>query len=105
MGKISLDLSTIKAAGVYTLEIDNSTRTSIRTNSLRLIPGFSNKGPFNRPVYLSNDLDRISIFGDIDTKLEHKGCYFNRMMRTLLADGPIIALNLLKTDDSVNGPD
>lgn len=105
MGKISIDLSTIKAAGVYTAEIDNSTRTSITTNSLRMIPGFSNKGPFNRPVYLSSDIERVSIFGEIDAKLEHKGCFFNRMMRTMLADGPIIALNLLKTDDSINGPD
>lgn len=105
MGKISLDLSTLKAAGVYTLEIDNSVRTSTTTNSLRLIPGFSNKGPFNRPVFLQDDSERISIFGDIDTKLEHKGCYFNRMMRTLLAEGPIIALNLLNVDNSYNGPD
>lgn len=105
MGKISLDLSTLKAAGVYTLEIDNSVRTSVTTNSLRLIPGFSNKGPFNRPVYLQDDSERISIFGDIDTKLEHKGCYFNRMMRTLLQEGPIIALNLLNVDNNYNGPD
>lgn len=105
MGKISLDLSTLKAAGVYTLEIDNSVRTSTTTNSLRMIPGFSNKGPFNRPVYLQDDSERISIFGDIDTKLEHKGCYFNRMMRTLLQEGPIIALNLLNVDNSYNGPD
>lgn len=105
MGKISLDLTTIKAAGVYTIEIDNTVRTTTTTNSLRMIPGFSDKGPFNRPVFLQNDNDRLSIFGDIDTKLEHKGCYFNRMMRTLLQDGPIIALNLLSVDNSYNGPD
>jgi hypothetical protein len=52
MGKISLDLSSIKAAGVYTIEIDNSTRSNTTTNAIRLMPGFSNKGPFNRPVYL-----------------------------------------------------
>lgn len=84
MSKISLDLSSIKAAGIYTLEIDNSVRTSVSTTSLRMIPGFSNKGPFNRPVYITSENDRLSIFGDIDTKLEHKGCYFNRMIRTLL---------------------
>lgn len=105
MGKVSFDFLTIKAAGVYTQEIDNSTRTSIQTNAFRLIPGFSNKGPFNRPVWLEKDADRISIFGDIDTKLEHKGCFFNRMIRTMLSEGPVIALNLLKTDDSFYGPD
>ena len=52
MGKISLDLSTIKAAGIYTLEIDNSIRNNTTTNAIRMLAGFSNKGPYNRPVYL-----------------------------------------------------
>lgn len=53
MGKISIDLSSLKAAGIYTLEIDNSQRTSAdTTESLRMLVGFSNKGPFNRPVLL-----------------------------------------------------
>ena len=105
MGKVAFDFLTIKAAGVYTQEIDNSTRSVIQTNALRLIPGFSNKGPFNRPVWLDTDADRLTIFGDIDTKLEHKGCFFNRFLRTSLQEGPVIALNLLNTDDSYNGPD
>ena len=105
MGKISLDLSSIKAAGVYTIEIDNSQRTSITTNAIRLCVGFSNKGPFNRPVFLQRDTDRTSIFGDIDTKLEHKGCFFNRALRTLISNGPVLALNLLNVDDSYTGPD
>lgn len=105
MGKISLDLSSIKAAGVYTIEIDNSQRTSITTNAVRLCVGFSNKGPFNRPVFLQRDTDRTSIFGDIDTKLEHKGCFFNRALRTLISNGPVLALNLLNVDDSYTGPD
>lgn len=105
MGKVAFDFLTIKAAGVYTQEIDNSTRSVIQTNALRLIPGFSNKGPFNRPVWLETDADRLMIFGDIDTKLEHKGCFFNRFLRTSLQEGPVIALNLLNTDDSYNGPD
>lgn len=105
MGKISIDLNSLKAAGVYTLEVDNSQRSTTSTNALRMLVGFSNKGPFNRPVLLENDNDRTSIYGDIDTKLEHKGCYFNRMLRTLLTNGPVIALNLLKVDDKYNGPD
>ena len=106
MGKISIDLSSLKAAGIYTLEIDNSQRTSEdTTESLRMLVGFSNKGPFNRPVLLQADTDRTTVFGDVDTKLEHKGCFFNRMLRTLLAGGPVVALNLLKVDDSYSGPD
>ena len=105
MGKISLDLSSIKAAGVYTIEIDNSVRSTTTTNAIRLCVGFSNKGPFNRPVFLQKDSDRTTIYGDIDTKLEHKGCFFNRMLRTLLSAGPTLALNLLKVDDTFDGPD
>ena len=105
MGKISMDISSIKAAGVYTLEIDNSQRTTVSTQAVRLIPGFSEKGPFNRPVLLETDADRLSVFGDVDTKMEHKGCYFNRMLRTMLEQGPVIALNLLNVDKTVKGPD
>lgn len=70
MGKITLDLSTIKAAGVYTIEIDNSQRTAQQIDALRLLVGFNNKGPFNRPVYLQNDDERFKVFGDIDSRLE-----------------------------------
>ena len=97
---INLNLSQFKSAGVYTLEIDNSQVTTTTVNTNRLLVGFANKGPFNRPVYLETDTDRETVFGPINTKLEHKGCFFNRMAKTLLNRGPIFALNLLKTDDS-----
>ncbi|WQJ53950.1 MAG: tail sheath [Wendovervirus sonii] len=106
MGKLSIDLNSLKAAGIYTLEFDNTKRqVNENINSLRLVTGFSNKGPFNRPVLLTVDTDRLSIFGDIDSKMEYKGCYFNRYLRTLLTGGPVIALNLLKVDERYNGPD
>ena len=106
MGKISLDLNSFKAAGIYTLEVDNTARMSeADVDSLRMLVGFSNKGPFNRPVLLQEDADRLRVFGDIDSKLEHKGCFFNRMLRTLLTGGPVIALNLLDVNPSYSGPD
>lgn len=106
MGKISIDLNSFKAAGVYTLEVDNTARVAEESNdSLRMLVGFSNKGPFNRPVLLTEDADRLRIFGDADTKLEHKGSFFNRMLKTLVAGGPVIALNLLNVDKSYTGPD
>lgn len=105
MGKISIDLSTIKSAGIYTIEIDNSQREVTNPTSLRLLPGFNNKGPFNRPVFMQYESERQKIFGDIDSKLEQKGCFFNRMAQTMLKNGPILALNLLKVDDSIDGPD
>lgn len=79
MGKISIDLSTIKAAGIYTIEIDSTQREMSSPTSLRLLVGFNNKGPFNRPVFMQYDDERAKIFGDIDNKLEQKGCFFNRM--------------------------
>lgn len=106
MGKISLDLNSFKAAGIYTLEIDNTARVAeADVDSLRMIVGFSNKGPFNRPVLLQEDTDRLRVFGDVDPKLEHKGCFFNRMTRTLLTGGPVIALNLLNVNPAYSGPD
>lgn len=105
MGKINVNLSDLKAAGIYTIEIDNSVRSTTSSTSNRLLVGFNAKGPFNRPVFLQKDSDRLLLFGDIDPKMEHKGCYFNRMLKTLLAEGPTLALNLLKVDDSYNGPD
>jgi len=106
MGKLSIDLNSLKAAGIYTLEFDNTQRAvNENINSLRLVVGFSNKGPFNRPVLLSTDTDRTTIFGDIDSKMEYKGCYFNRFLRTSLTGGPVVALNLLKVDETYSGPD
>lgn len=105
MANLSLSLSDIKAAGVYTLEYDDTTEVTVETNSLRLLVGFNKKGPFNKPVFLSDDSDRASIFGSIDTKLEAKGSFFNRSAQTLLNNSSIFALNLLNVDETVNGPD
>lgn len=101
-----LDFNRYKSAGIYVEEYDNTTTSNdSATDSLRLLVGFANKGIFNRPVYLQNDNDREKMFGEINTKLEHKGCFFNRMAQTMLSSSPILALNLLKVDDSISGPD
>ena len=106
MAKISLDLASIKSAGIYTIEIDESQRIDLNTiSALRLLVGFANKGPFNRPVFLQNEAQRLKLFGDVDPKLEKKGCWFNRFAKILLDNGPILALNLLKVDDAIDGPD
>ena len=106
MSKISLDLSSLKSAGVYTIEIDESQRfDNPQITSLRLVAGFSGKGPFNRPVLLTTESQRQKLFGDIDARLEKKGCFFNRAVRTMLDNGPVLALNLLKVDDAYDGPD
>ena len=95
MSKLSLDLNTFKSAGIYTIEIDNSERITVNTQSLRLVPGFSTVGPYNVPVFIRSTNERQQYFGDIDTKLERKGSFFHRSIDTCLLSSPVFAINLL----------
>jgi len=95
MAKLSLDLSQFKAAGVYTVEVDQSERITVSTQSLRLVVGFSKVGPFNAPTFIRSTRDRFRFFGDIDKKLEKKGSFFQRSIDTCLLQAPVFALNLL----------
>ncbi len=47
----------------------------LTSQTIRLVVGFSNKGPFNTPVYIPDPTTMISIFGDIDRSLENKGSF------------------------------
>jgi len=95
MAKMNLDLNAFSSAGVYTLEYDASERTVIDTQTVRLVIGFSRKGPFNAPVYLPDAKTMKTVFGDVDKFLEKQGSYFHRMCYTALDVGPVFALNLL----------
>jgi len=97
--KIALDLTQFKSAGVYTVEIDNSERVIVTTQSLRLVPGFSAQGPFNTPVFIRSNRDLEKYFGSIDRKLERKGSFFHRTIQTCLLTAPVFALNLINVDD------
>ena len=105
MAQLTLDLAQFKSAGVYTLEIDDTVQYRVETNALRLLVGFSAKGPFNKPVFLRDQNDAATIFGPINEKLEHKGSFFNRFADTLAKRTPVFALNLLKVDETVQGLD
>ena len=96
--QISLNLSQFKSAGVYTIEIDQSQTVTVTTQSLRLVPGFSKVGPFNTPVFIRSTKDRQRWYGDIDTKLERKGSFFQRSIDTCLLQSPIFAINLLNVN-------
>lgn len=99
MSELKINLSDYKASGVYFVEVDNSVITRRSYNSAsRLAVGFSTTGPFNRPVYLSGPADVTQLFGGIDRKLERKGCYTNRNIRTMVAKTPIFAINLMPID-------
>ena len=105
MAQLTLNLAQFKSAGVYTLEIDDTVQYRVETNALRLLVGFSAKGPFNKPVFLRDQNDAATIFGPINEKLEHKGSFFNRFADTLAKRTPVFALNLLKVDETVQGLD
>ena len=95
MAKIKLDLTQFKASGVYTLEFDASESIILNTQTIRLVIGFSRKGPFNSPVYLPDTKTARRIFGEIDPFLESRGSFFHRSLFTCLEIGPIFGLNLL----------
>lgn len=95
MSKLNINFNDYKSSGVYFLEIDNSIIDSVVATSGRLAVGFSKKGPFNTPVYIDNTADLLEVYGDIDTKLERKGVFFNRSARTLINNSPCYMLNLM----------
>jgi len=94
------DLGKYNRPGIFINEIDNSIIELPQQDILiNLVPGFSKKGPVNKPIYVTNKADFIAIFGDIDRGLERKSSFFHRTCIKMLESGPIYALNLLLTDD------
>ena len=94
---ISQELASIKSAGTYRREFDLSTMQPTYESTYsrgRIVPGFSYKGPFNKPFKIVDSDQFVSIFGGIDPKLEANGCFFHRTAIDMLKAGPIIALNL-----------
>ena len=100
MSNLKLDLDSFKSSGVYTLEYDNTVQETIGAESFRLAVGFTEHGPFNRPVFLANQTDRKKIFGNINTKLEKRGSFFDRSLDIMLEYEPTIALNLMPVYDT-----
>lgn len=101
MSGVKLDFDSFKSSGVYTLEYDNTMQEINETDSFRMAVGFTEHGPFNRPVFLNKASDRRKVFGsNINTKLEKRGSFFDRSLDVLLSVEPTIALNLLNVDDN-----
>ena len=96
---IDVELAGLKAAGTYRFERDLSTLPSDGVTSaysnLRLIVGFSKKGPFNSVQLITNSSQFIKLYGNIDRSLEKRGSYFHRSALVALSAGPILCLNLL----------
>lgn len=98
MSENKINFSDYKASGVYYEERDNSISAGTRQSALRLAVGFNGRAPFNRPIYIANTADCDDFLGPIDRKLERKGCYTNRAIRTMITKAPVYALNLLPID-------
>lgn len=98
MAKMTIELSQFKSAGVYTIEVDQSERITVSTQSLRIVPGFAAQGPYNAPVFIRSNRDLVRFFGERDTKLERKGSFFHRSIETCLQTSPVFAINLLKVN-------
>lgn len=89
-------LAQIKSSGFYRFVWDKSQVDNPTAEILRLVVGYSEKGPFNTPVYVRTQQEFIRIFGGISKKLEKRGVFFHRMALQALTAGPILALNLKK---------
>ena len=95
-------LSKIKSAGIYRFVFDKSEVPGNDAETLRLVVGYSEKGPFNTLVYIESVSEFEKIFGGVNKKLERRGCFFHRMAEQALASGPILAINLKPfTDEEV----
>lgn len=93
---IPVYLQQFKAAGIYRVVFDKSTILNTNTSMLRLVVGYSEKGPFNIPVLINNQGEFKQIFGDISRKLEKRGIFFHRLALQMLTTSPILCLNLKK---------
>lgn len=99
---IDIELAGLKSAGTYRFEKDLTTVLSNVSNesytNLRLIVGFSKKGPFNSVQLITSSSQFIKLYGNIDRTLEKRGSYFHRSALVALSAGPILCLNLLSLD-------
>lgn len=87
-------LASIKSSGFYRFVWDKSAVPTPQAETMRLLIGYSEKGPFNTPVYIDNVADFNTTYGNISKRLERKGIFFHRLAQQALSAGPIYALNL-----------
>jgi len=96
---ISPELQQFKSSGVYRLEFDKSQTVNVPQETIRLVVGHSQTGPYNTPVFIENTEQFIQAFGSVDKNLERRGMYFHRSALEALSRGPILAVNLLNVEE------
>lgn len=92
-------LQQFKAAGIYRVIYDQSTVRGVEAETLRLVVGYSEQGPFNIPTYVKSVSEFKALYGNINKNLERRGVFFHRLAIQALAAGPILCLNLKKFDN------
>jgi len=95
-------LANIKSSGIYRFVWDKSEIPGQDAETLRLVVGYSEKGPFNTPVYVTTEGEFRQIFGGPSKKLERYGMWFHRLAIQALKKGPILALNIKNFTTSVD---
>jgi hypothetical protein len=99
---LSPQLAQFKSSGIYRLEFDKSQTANVPAEQIRLVVGYSKKGPFNTPIFVPDTGFFEQVFGPIDRGLERKGSYFHRTSQAALERGPIIVLNLLRLNNDTS---
>jgi hypothetical protein len=100
---MAIQIGKYKRPGIFIEEFDQSVISSPTVEGISTtIIGFSRKGPVNTPVLLQNLDDLDKIFGSLDRNLERKGSFFHRTVAKMLESSPVLAVNLLLTDDNLD---
>lgn len=95
-------LQQFKAAGIYRVVYDQSTVRGVEAETLRLVVGYSEQGPFNIPTYVKSVSEFKALYGNINKNLERRGVFFHRLAIQALAAGPILCLNLKNFSNQTN---
>lgn len=99
----NISIANYKRPGIFIQEIDQSVRQiPAQTELVNLVAGFSRKGPVNKPILITTPQQFTEIFGNVDRLMEKRGCFFHRTILNILRNSPVWALNLLKTDDTLD---
>lgn len=96
-------LANIKSSGIYRFVFDKSELPGQEAETLRLVIGYSEKGPFNTPVYVKTEDEFKKIYGGTSKKMERYGMWFHRLAIQALKAGPILAFNLKNFEGEFEG--
>lgn len=101
---MAIQIGKYKRPGIFMEEFDDSIIPTpiVEEGITNMVIGVSKKGPINTPIKLSSTSDLESIFGQTDRGLERKGSFFHRTIQKMLESSSVYALNLLKTDDTLD---